>query len=411
MTINVLVLGTGEYVTGLTHGNEADSDKQLGVIGIVLFDLKKRGLIDEIRLCGQSGNRFNAIRHHFQANIADVYQGMDVAFKQYPENHLFDQNIWRKAIDDLNSGDAVIVASPDDAHYKMAQYALESKKHVLVVKPLVKSLKQHQSLVDLAEANQMVLAVEMHKRFDPFYADAKDRTNHLGQFSHFSSYMSQPKHQLETFKAWAGKASDISYYLNSHHIDWLVWALQGRARPIAVSAMAATGFATTQLNIPAEDTITLQVQWQNIVARTLGTSTHTASWIASKSDAHSQQRFFYMGHEGELQVNQANRGYQQAIDQGLQSLNPLFMKYTPSNGEFAGQQGYGYLSFEYFIQAVLEKKKGIQSEFAKNQLALGADTLQVTAILEAGRLSLDENKALVKLQYENDHSLTPTHLE
>lgn len=31
--------------------------------------------------------------------------------------------------------------------------------------------------------------------------------------------MSQPKSQLETFKSWAGIDSDISYYLNSHHID------------------------------------------------------------------------------------------------------------------------------------------------------------------------------------------------
>ena len=27
---------------------------------------------------------------------------------------------------------------------------------------------------------------------------------------------------LDTFKAWAGKSSDISYYLNSHHIDFHV---------------------------------------------------------------------------------------------------------------------------------------------------------------------------------------------
>lgn len=34
-----------------------------------------------------------------------------------------------------------------------------------------------------------------------------------------TSDMSQPKFQLETFKSWAGIDSDISYYLNSHHID------------------------------------------------------------------------------------------------------------------------------------------------------------------------------------------------
>ena len=70
-----------------------------------------------------------------------------------------------------------------------------------------------------------------------------------GEFNFFTSYMSQPKFQLETFKvsfgsslencdefnqqndndqAWAGLGSDISYYLNSHHIDLHVWAMQAR---------------------------------------------------------------------------------------------------------------------------------------------------------------------------------------
>lgn len=27
---------------------------------------------------------------------------------------------------------------------------------------------------------------------------------------------------------------------------------------------------------------------------------------------------------------------------GYRSVNPLFMKYTPTDGEFSGQNGYGY---------------------------------------------------------------------
>ena len=42
---------------------------------------------------------------------------------------------------------------------------------------------------------------------------------------YFCSHMTQPKFQLDTFKAWAGKSSDISYYLNSHHIDIHCWAM------------------------------------------------------------------------------------------------------------------------------------------------------------------------------------------
>jgi D-galacturonate reductase len=40
--------------------------------------------------------------------------------------------------------------------------------------------------------------------------------------------MSQPKYQLHTFKSWAGRSSDISYYLNAHHVDFLLWAMKGR---------------------------------------------------------------------------------------------------------------------------------------------------------------------------------------
>lgn len=60
-----------------------------------------------------------------------------------------------------------------------------------------------------------------HKRFDPAYNDAKTKAGLIGDFNFYSSYMSQPKSQLETFRAWAGIDSDISYYLNSHHVGCL----------------------------------------------------------------------------------------------------------------------------------------------------------------------------------------------
>jgi D-galacturonate reductase len=46
------------------------------------------------------------------------------------------------------------------------------------------------------------------------------RSKEIGDFSFFNSYMSQPKSQLQTFSAWAGIDSDISYYLNSHHVRY-----------------------------------------------------------------------------------------------------------------------------------------------------------------------------------------------
>ena len=66
-----------------------------------------------------------------------------------------------------------------------------------------------------------------------------------------------------------------------------------------VFASASTGVACAQLDIPTEDTITLTVQWENLTEEgrpngSQGTAVYTASWIAPKSDVHSQQRFFFM---------------------------------------------------------------------------------------------------------------------
>jgi D-galacturonate reductase len=102
--------------------------------------------------------------------------------------------------------------------------------------------------------------------------------------------MSQPKHQLETFKAWAGKSSDISYYLNSHHIDFHECALMGVARPVKVTGSAATGVAKSK-GINTEDTITLTVEWETIASGNKGVALYTSSWIAPPADVHSQVRY------------------------------------------------------------------------------------------------------------------------
>ena len=70
----------------------------------------------------------------------------------------------------------------------------------MATKPMVKSLKEHQRLVEKAKAKNVLLQIEVHKRFDPIYNDARMRIQKLGNFNFFTSYMSQPKFQLETFK-------------------------------------------------------------------------------------------------------------------------------------------------------------------------------------------------------------------
>ena len=304
---------------------------------------------------------------------------------------------YKDAIDSLKKGSCVFIFTPDDTHFEIAQYALKKKMHTLVAKPLVKTTKEHKKLQKLATKNNLLLMMEVHKRFDPIYADARDNIRTFGDFSYFNSYMSQPKSQLDTFASWAGISSDISYYLNSHHIDFLCWTLEGIAKPISVYATASTGVADKKLKREVEDTITLTVQWENLRTGSFGTSIHTASWIAPPSDVHSQQRFFYMGEKGEINIDQAHRGYTQSTDvNGFKSSNPLFMKYTPKDGKFVGQDGYGYKSIATFIKSAseLQNNSKILDEY-NHTLPTIQNTLNVTKILEAGRMSLDKKKVII----------------
>lgn len=75
----------------------------------------------------------------------------------------------------------------------------------------------------------------------------------------------------------------------------------------------------------------------------------------------------------------------------------FYMKYAPDEeGNFAGQSGYGYISFEKFVDAVtaLKEKKVTLDELDKRELPTLKNTIATGAILEAGRRSLDEKRSI-----------------
>ncbi len=397
------MIGTGEYTTGYVHGSAAESDNSAGVVALCMFDLRRLGRIAKLKMAGTNGTKFPGIRDHLHQSIGNIYREMDTSLDTFPDDDVAsDPQAYRTALKTMSPGDVVTVFTPDDSHFQIAMDAIQQGCHVLIAKPIVKTIDEHRSLIEAAQAANVLVAMEVHKRWDPIYLDARDRIRQLGPFSYFSSYMSQPKTQLETFRAWAGRSSDISYYLNAHHIDFNVWAVGQRARPVTVFASAASGYAQSQ-SIPTEDSITLTVQWESCDDHHTATAVYTANWIAPKSDVHSQQRFFYVGRQGEIRIDQAHRGYTLASDDhGFSSPNPLFMKYTPdADGYFSGQTGYGYKSLEAFVDAAasINAKQSKPADF-RGSLATVEDTIPVTAILEAGRRSLDDGQRVFQIDYD-----------
>lgn len=80
------------------------------------------------------------------------------------------------------------------------------------------------------------------------------------------------------------------------------------------------------------------------------------------------------------------------------------MRYAPDEeGNFGGQTGYGYVSFEKFIDAVTALNEGrvTLDQLDARSLPTLKNTIATTAILHAGRISLDENRA-VEIVHDGD---------
>lgn len=338
---------------------------------------------------------------HLHKNITLAYNNLDTSFQSYPADDQKDPDAYKTAIDALSPGDAITIFTPDTTHYPIALYAIERGIHVMITKPAVKLLEHHIALLDAAEKHGVYVYIEHHKRFDPAYWDAKARALKLGDFNYFYSYMSQPKSQLETFKAWAGVDSDISYYLNSHHVDICdSMVSQLGYVPTKVSASASKGVAASLgCDEATEDTISLLVHWEKKDDQSKqATGVYTASWTApQRAGVHSNQYFHYLAQGGEININQAKRGYDVAEDAAGQLMwyNPFYMRYAPDeDGNFNGQSGYGYVSFEKFVDGCrsVNARELKPADLDAKGLPTLRNTIATTAILEAGRRSIDENR-------------------
>jgi len=172
MVLNCLMVGTGEYTTGYSPSSTTASDKSAGVVGITLFDLKRRGKVGVVGLCGVNGTKFPAIRKHLAHQIGTKYKDMNCETITFPEDGVVDPLSYVRALDHFEAGDAVTVFTPDDTHFEITLAAIKRGMHVLTTKPLVKTIEEHLELCKAAKENNVLVMCEVHKRFDPIYADA-----------------------------------------------------------------------------------------------------------------------------------------------------------------------------------------------------------------------------------------------
>lgn len=192
-----------------------------------------------VALCsyGMSGKVFHAplITAEPQLDLHTILQRSgDNAIGDYP-----DARIAKKFEDVLANPeiDLVVVNTPNEHHYPMTKAALLAGKHVVTEKPFTLSLDEGKELIELAQAQQKILAVFHNKRLETDHLSVQKilANGALGRVVEIEWHYDRYRNVI-THKAWKEDklpGSGTWFDLGVHMLDSMLTLL---GRPKAVNA-------------------------------------------------------------------------------------------------------------------------------------------------------------------------------
>ena len=280
-----------------------------------------------------------------------------------------------------NEIDAVVIATPPGTHYRFAKEALKHGKHVLVEKPLAKSI---------AEAEDLLLL-----------AKARDRRLMVGHTFEYNGAVQELKRQL--FKGTVGKPyyfysqrinfgivrQDVNslWNLAPHDISILLYLLE--SMPEAVSCR---GYDFIQPGI--EDVIFMVMQFpDDIVAHV------QVSWL----DPSKVRKLTVVGSEKMIIYDDMADAKIQIYDKGIkrQNIKDSFGRYD-DYGKYqlikqAGDVSFPKIDFkeplrlecEEFVASILENREPQTN---------GENGLRVVRVLEAAQASMELNGVMLGIK-------------
>ncbi|MEX0778690.1 MAG: oxidoreductase [Balneolales bacterium] len=116
----------------------------------------------------------------------------------------------------------VVIATPNDIHFELAEQALKAGKNVIVDKPFTLTSDQAHQLVNLAERKNLMLSVFQNRRWDGDFktVDKLLKEKLLGRLVEFESHFDRFRNYRKAgWREDEGEGTGILYDLGSHLID------------------------------------------------------------------------------------------------------------------------------------------------------------------------------------------------
>ncbi|RIU94758.1 Gfo/Idh/MocA family protein [Oceanobacillus picturae] len=203
-----------------------------------------------------------AIQEVESANLIAVSDKLPSAMQPYVEEYgadayeSLDEMLLREDID------VVSVCTPTGLHAPLAIKVADSKKHVILEKPIAMTLEETDEIIEACNRNEVKLSIVHPNRFRPVVKELRKilDQNLLGKISHANATVNWNRNQAYYDQAqWRGtKEFDGGVLMNQaiHNLDLLLWFM---GEPEQIFSMEATRLR----KIEAEDVSTGVIKFKS----------------------------------------------------------------------------------------------------------------------------------------------------
>jgi predicted dehydrogenase len=208
---------------------------------------------------------------------------------------------WKEILRDFPDLDVMAVATPDNLHTPVVLDALECGVHVITEKPMCLSVDEADQIVEQARARGLIVAVDMHKRYDPDHLRIqREVAERIGDPLYGVAILEEPLHvSTSTFK-WAEQSDPFSY-VGPHWVD-LFYAYY-KSKPVSLTAVGQKKRLVRE-GINAYDAVQVRVDFDN------GMSVYFQNnWITPPDfEGPVNQGHEIVGTDGKVESDQQYRG-------------------------------------------------------------------------------------------------------
>ncbi len=293
---------------------------------------------------------------------------------------------WADIMREIPDLDVMAVATPDHLHTQPILAALDGGAHVLTEKPMCLSIQEADEIIDRARAKNRVVAVDMHKRYDPDHLRIRDDIqNRIGAPLYGTAYLEEPLEvSTSTFK-WV-ESSDPFSYVGPHWTD-LIYSYY-RSKPVSLTAVGQKKRLVRD-GINAFDAVQVRVDFEN----GMSINFHN-NWITpSEFEGPVNQGHEIVGADGKVESDQQYRGFRwwNAGDASRTSNNHFTRDVTRPDGT-KGYIGYGVDSLTVGLVAICRVKFFNETLDAVAEIYPTAEDARITcAIVDAAARVRDLN--------------------